>query len=92
MSFFDQLGQLGGSVIGTVDDLVDAYGDNAANATSADAVRIRSAQSQIAINEARAAAEIDSRRRLNSIISTSVYLLLLLVAILVAANVYKNVK
>jgi len=90
MSFFNELGELGSSAVGTIGDLVDAYGDNATNRSDADAVRIRNASSQILINEQRAAAEIAAKRNQTQLLNTVAYVALALIAVLVASSVYKN--
>lgn len=84
--------ELGGTVLGTIDDLIGAYGQNAENRTDADTARIEAYRSQQAINQAKAAADIEQKRQITQIFTVIAYVALAMVGLMVLSSVYKKVS
>lgn len=84
--------RFGDTILGTVEDLIAAYGENATNRSDADAARIAAAQSQILINEQQALASIRAKEKAMSIATAAAVVLLIIAVVLAASSVYKNAK
>ena len=86
------LSEFGGTVIYTVGDVVGAIGDNFANTQDERAARINAINTQVAINRAQAAANIETRKAVQNALTTTVYIGLGLAALAGVFWIVKNMK
>lgn len=86
------LQEFGGTVIDTVGDVVGAIGDNFANTQDERAARINAINTQVAINRAQAAANIETRKAVQGALLTTLYIGLGLAALAGIFWIVKTMK
>lgn len=91
-NIFDEIGRVGSATIGTIGDLVAAYGGTATNRVEADDVAIAAAEAQIEINRAKAASDIEAKRTLVNAVKIALIVALLLVVATVGTNLYMKAR
>lgn len=90
MTFGQQLGSFGTEVFGTVTDFVDVVGDRLQTGAEAAQTRVAATANAIEISRAQAAAEIERKAQTTKLLTTSVYVMLGIFALIAVGYVAKS--
>lgn len=92
MNFLNELGEIGGEILDTTGQIIGGIGDDISNRSEADRVMIDRNKALIDIERAKAAQKIKSQQENQKILKISISVTLGLIALLIGAKIYKDLK
>lgn len=92
MNFLNELGEIGGEILDTTGQIIGGIGDDISNRSEADKVMIDRNKALIDIERAKAAQKIKSQQENQKILKISISVTLGLIALLIGAKIYKDLK
>lgn len=92
MSFISDLSNLGNEILDTTTEIVDSLGVNIGNRADADALKIKAAETNIAIAKQKFLADQAQKERLQNLFEGVVYVLMGLLLVYTSLTLYKKFK
>lgn len=92
MNLLNELGEIGGEILDTTGQIIGGIGDDISNRSEADKVMIDRNKALIDIERAKAAQKIKSQQENQKILKISISVTLGLIALLIGAKIYKDLK